>query len=293
MDREEQERIKTIVEAAAKKCKEICDFLGNYTIAFFGYQNGKVLQCGSGVLFRLGDAHFILTAAHVVNLAIPGAIPDFEATPMAAGAGLKASLGVPLDGFRILRAHDPVDLAIIELTDVKATEIKGEKKFLNLSHFDLTHKLPADEIYFILGYPFVESVTDMERKTVEAGIHGFFTTPYLFDREDLPSDEHDTAIHFVFDHTPADIRDYELPSPDFPKPGGISGCGMWRLNARGNEPEKWRPEDAKLIGIDHGYYKDNRVIIGTQIRHVVQLLRDNRPDLRAAIDLTFPSCHSA
>jgi hypothetical protein len=48
---------------------------------------------------------------------------------------------------------------------------------------------------------------------------------------------------------------------------GISGCGVWRLHRKGDDPRTWSVDQIKLVGIEYGFIKG--AILGVRARHVI------------------------
>ena len=70
-----------------------------------------------------------------------------------------------------------------------------------------------------------------------------------------------------------------------PRPEGMSGCGIWRLNDPSQPLYLWRASDVKLVGIEHRWRKHHRYLVGTSVRHAVQLILKHYPELRRTTDL--------
>lgn len=155
-----------------------CKYAGLFTVPFFAYQNDAAVKMGSGVLLRIGESHFIATAAHVVNYAIPGAMAPNFCVPLFIGIGPSVTQGIPLSDNGVHRAPDPWDVAAIELNEQSAAVLKRGKRFLNLTFCDIRPSLDPSDGYVVIGYPNDDSTQDHVAKEVSVGLHGYFTVPY-------------------------------------------------------------------------------------------------------------------
>lgn len=76
------------LEAISPLIDRYCDELGRFTVSFFKRNGSAVEQFGSGVLLRVADAHFVATARHVIDEALPQETwPFMEASPVSIGVG--------------------------------------------------------------------------------------------------------------------------------------------------------------------------------------------------------------
>lgn len=65
---------------------------------------------------------------------------------------------------------------------------------------------------------------------------------------------------------------------------GVSGSGLWRLHATGEDAGTWSVDRIKLVGIEH-HVIGRQVVIGTRIRHVLAGLADRFPDIERPSEL--------
>ena len=100
----------------------------------------------------------------------------------------------------------------------------------------------------------------------------------------------DKEVNIAFEHYRGDRadRNYEGEPAGVPNPAGASGCGIWKLNVTRQTPQAREMNNARLVAIYHSVHAATQTTIGTKIAELIVLLKQQRPDLRAAIDLTFP-----
>jgi hypothetical protein len=73
-----------------------------------------------------------------------------------------------------------------------------------------------------------------------------------------------------------------LPLPDAP---GLSGSGLWRVNPMPGGV--WTPDRAKLVAVQHSWSQNGGYLRGTLMRHWLQMLREDVPELAGEIDPTL------
>lgn len=98
---------------------------------------------------------------------------------------------------------------------------------------------------------------------------------------------YDPEVGIALDFNPATILDDAGSSAAPPRPHGMSGCGIWRLVEAGTDAQLWKPDDIKLVAIQHTLKPDHGVLTGTRIRYALQIIYRNHVHLRSAIELHF------
>lgn len=252
------------------------------TVAFYGVQNSVPKQYGTGFLLQIGDEKFIITAAHVIDFPIVHKIPTFV------GASLNGATAIGIRSDAVLfsempksgtRLDDPIDIAVVCLpADIAKEIIATGKSFLHLYDLDPMDDRDGCNFYLMLGFPCEWSRSDIANRFVYSTLWPFGTGIYGGERGKIQKyiDEIHIALDFNAVNTP-------------PDPHGISGCAIWRTYKKGVNPSDWTSEQKKLVGIEHTWFPSEKVLTGTQIRYVLQMLYREFPKLRAAIDMNFGS----
>lgn len=211
-----------------------------YTVPFAGFQDAEPKHQGSGVLFKIADAHFVLTASHVVEPA-----KNKYKIPIFIGAGSNDTPGISLVGLRIMVLDDPHDLAVIELRPDDAKEVAKTHRFLNLAQCDFSPSYHPGQPFLLVGFPHVQSQFDPEKKILSVEPFAHVTWLYHVDRQGIPGTIYQEALHLLFDYSDSLMDNQGNPLP-LPAPQGISGCGIWRIARQGGAPDVWSPEDFNL-----------------------------------------------
>lgn len=239
---------------------------------------------GSGVAVKIGERFFVATAEHIMK-------PNhrYEIAPRPAEGRIREFAA---------RGCDPeADVAFLE---VRAGDARGmENRFWPdtrlLESVDQHEEWPV----VMVGYPgqFLKPIaerwsgTQVER-TVRCDAFTYMTATLRdadwpagpFERG--PVAERDIFLHYDPEHQLHPLRPDTVGSPppsirSAPPPlKGVSGCGIW-LPAHVTSPI-WQPQ-AFLVGIQVSYFPTQKWIRGTFIRHWLNLIARNYPDLSSEI----------
>lgn len=249
------------------------------SVVFYAVQNDKILHERSGVLFAVGDAHFVLTASHDLTAIIRHGIPLFVSP---SGDGIDP---VPLHDAQFTCTDEKLpDVAVCRLTPRAVSELLPRAKFLRLNDVDLAAS-GNDAMYAVVGHP-----AELFRLTED----GFGSDPFtLFGRPyHGPYPEgatFDPQVHLSLGFEPQGINALTGSSVSAPHIRGMSGCGIWRI---GQWPpqfdslldtSKWR-----LVAIQHRWHKTLNYVQGTFVRHALSLIYHNNPDLQACMKMHYP-----
>ena len=250
------------------------------TVPFYTVLGGNVCQERSGVLFRVGERHFIVTCAHKMRErykkdklpAYLGRMTDQISRPIP----LKNCMTVRIEG-------NCVDLAVIELTKDVVEQLLPTNRFIGITEMDLqTIARPA--FYLVWGFPSEDTTIDDTGRGVKT--MGLWYVTVLHRGERNPNTEYDPSIHVVLNYGKEAVGQDGKPS-SVPYPGGLSGCGIWRLTNDENW-ENWKPEDVKLAAIQHRYDERRDYVMGSWVRFAMREVWHRYEDLRPAMEIVVP-----
>ena len=233
---------------------------------------------GTGTFFRVGDHHFIVTAAHVIHeiekarlaLSIPcGDPPRSE----------------PFQGNCLLADGIP-DLALLPLP---STLIDGmtHQRFLRLSDVEFRQDL-GQGWCFLHGYPSLESYHSKDWLT--------FTTVSFTHRTGLyygstaAFRNYNSAYHILLDYS-GEPRSADDASPAHFPPSlrGISGSSIWLGFSERHLMDEWTTNSAKVVAIETSVYPETKVVQGTRWAGAAMVLWQNYPELRDEILAYLPA----
>lgn len=242
------------------------------TVGIFAIQNGEIVDHGSGVLFRIADAFFILTAGHVAYAA-------HYKVPMA----IVSSAGslVPIEKsaaswYGISGKYDEVrDIGIIRISRDIAESQAPSRRFIQAAEIDAGSEI-RDASYSIMGYPNEGRKRHVGEYYVLSTILGYVAAPYRGE----PLEGYDKESHILLSYSEGDSVDMNEMARSVPHPEGMSGGGIWLLNvAKG---------DSSLVAIQSAYLKSREYAKGVWIVHALKLIWIHHPELRPSLRLYFP-----
>lgn len=272
-----------IPASASGKVDEICRRVMSFTVPFLRFEHERLEHEASGVLLRIADSAFVLTAFHVLKPLLDARIP------IMIGAGSQDSAGISLSGLRVLKADDPLDIALIELSPEKSEQIVFANSCINLVQCDISHFFDPRQLFLVWGFPSLDTLSSTARKTLHLAPFGFITGAYAGDTSQIPAEAYRHELHLLLDYSEGHRKDeYGEPIPP-PEPPGMSGCGVWKLQSPDIPVESWRCDRLRLVAIVHSMHSTKRVLIATRLKYVLQLLYQNRPDLRNSMRISLPA----
>lgn len=245
------------------------------TVPIYAWAHGglPVLE-GSGILLKIADAGFLVTAAHVVD----GVVKDGRALfmGMADGEGI-VNLG-GLD-FQVSDDQRDVDVAFTRLPPGIVDVVGKHRAFLRLDQIDTARRPPAAGVYIIAGYPRGDSRADGDAGLIHSKAFCLSTTLHEGELANFTVGS-SIALSFL---SPWVIQD-DGERIRAPALQGISGCGIWRMvSERHPTPGHWDTTSIRLAGIEHGIV--GKAIKGLLAFRLVDYIRQNHPDLAPAIEL--------
>jgi hypothetical protein len=147
---------------------------------------------GSGVLFQIADAHFVLTAFHVVE-----PTKHKYKIPMFVGAGPLDSPSISLVGLRIMVIEDARDLAVIELSPGVSWEVPRTHRFLKMVQCEFSPSYHPLQPFRVLGYPLSQSQLDAENKCLSVQPFAFVMGHYPGDTRKIPNEVYRQRLHLL------------------------------------------------------------------------------------------------
>ena len=230
------------------------------------------IEVGSGVFVRIGERHFVATAAH--NIA---GIPDtriglvhHEQAHSGYGGFVRRSPDVH-EGYSI-------DVGFLELgADLLD---RCQKEFLPITRIRPYCGHVDPEGAYVLGYPAAASELEFPATVGLGGVGSAMLTRKPDDFEDVDADA-DIILSYSGDVYDPDTGVVGKPSP----PEGLSGGGIWAIPGMVNS-KVWSAEQLRLIGIQNRWRRRSEILLGTQIQHWLALIRSHYPALEEILDQT-------
>lgn len=237
---------------------------------------GKYLSDGTGILLRIGDGYFVISAAHVLR-------PSTMDTFIFSGEQLTLLEGIinsTSPQHLIGTNNDKFDFAYSQIKGALAQGIEKGKQFLNTSGMNSMHNPQKSFRYFFVGYPsskvkiykdYSPNVEYLKVKKMEV----FGCACLESHNETYTKIGITKGNHILVDFDRSNLR--KGNSTEFikqcPALKGMSGCGLWHLVTPLLHDIK-NPQ-FKLVGIFNSYDTENKVMIFTSIRYVIEWIKND------------------
>ncbi|MBV8757080.1 MAG: hypothetical protein JO257_07395 [Deltaproteobacteria bacterium] len=233
---------------------------------------------GSGVLLKIGDTGFLLSAAHVLRHGRRRTLLMFPTES-------NVAINLNTSDMRMSIDESVVDVGIARLAPECLAAVEQHRPFLRLDDVVLDDVSPPEGWYAVCGYPGAYTDTDLDARFVTS--KALCYTSELFGKAlACAVDGVTLALEFA-----AHSIDSTGETGDVPDPGGISGCGMWRVHQRGSSSEAWSAASVRLVGIQHSVVSNRKgplAFRGTRSHCVVAWIWQEFPDMRSEIDRHAP-----
>lgn len=250
------------------------------TVPLYALSQGKLSLERSGVLFRVAERHFMLTCAHDIRKHfIKHKLPAYIGRLTEGASPLIHLANCPM----VRVEKNCVDLAVIELANDVVEQLRLTNRFISIVEMDL-RAVACPACYLVLGFPSVDTTMDKAGRGVKT--LGLWYLTVLHRGELNPFSEYNPDIHLVLNYGREALGQDGNPS-SVPHPGGLSGCGIWRVSNDENW-ENWKPEDVKLVAIQHRYDGQRDYIMGSWVRLAMQMVWHRCAELRPAMQIVIP-----
>lgn len=214
----------------------------------------------SGVLLKVKNVHFLITAGHVLEDHKP------------------EDIGIMIgDTFNILNGHikyvrpsestvaDKIDIAVWQLDMDVAEDIGKRYSFLPLEKIDYEHDIDKEPKYLIVGFPWRKSKVNKKTKKIKVSPLIFLTNEAKEKfYNQLKFEKHSNLL---LNYRQMKVKNFDTRYVQSnTNPQGISGCGVWHI------PKFFIP-DFKLVGQVIEQNNDKTILITTRIHLVTEVLR--------------------
>ena len=231
----------------------------------------RLEQFGSGVLLRIGAAHFMLTAAHVFDemenhsLSIPSK-DGFDGL-----SGVWAGTRIPKAG---KRQNDRYDVCYIRLDPSVVESLHDDLLFLDAEDCDPFDTTAKNDCYTMIGYPARKSET--RDTTVSTFLISLSGDGVDDGRYELLNRERKS--HILVQHRRNKALSYSTTKrTQSPHPVGMSGGGVFAWDK--SLPRLSALKQPRLVGIITEYHASQNVFVSTRLGLHLWAIHRNNPDL--------------
>ena len=229
-------------------------------------QGGHVRLVGSAVPFKEGHIAFLITATHVCLTPNRQSIPLFTL----AGSGPRVLQGMRL-AWEYQRGKTPdADLTLIALSCDEFHDLQSEYAFSESSDIAMAKEKQPFMHYMIVGYPATRNrVSNSDTSLRPIATH--LVTGDVRPVYDLRIADKFDSSHFAIYLSHREIKTAQGSSFRVPKPNGMSGGGVWRLEL---DPRTRLISSFYLVGIGIEYHKCRSIFLATRIQLAAPLAND-------------------
>ncbi len=229
------------------------------------------LQIGSGVLLKVAEAHFLLTAAHVTDerqthtLLVPaqgGFVNLF-------GLFLESKLSSSGS-----RNDDKLDVAVVRLSDGLVSRLHDRLLFLDHEDCDLADVTQSGDSYTIIGYPARKSGMDGNSVfTDEFSLSGEGVADGRIEQLGLDVRRH-VIVQFRKNRS---VHYSTMLKSQPPHPEGMSGGGIFAWSKE--LPRLSALAQPRLVGILTEYHEQKNIFLGSRLSAHLMAIHRNDPSL--------------
>lgn len=243
------------------------------------------------MLLRIADSMFILTASHDLREIVENNIP------LCVSWNERTELPILLHDARFhltecnsrLGQRDVVrDVAAIKLSDTATQQILAGGR-IPIGLYDICTKQDrSPAIFFMFGFPQAWFRVEKSGPKCSPLIYGCGI--YSGDHWVRSSIGYDPKVHLLLDFkrdaiSPIEGKSRTLPGYEGIK--GVSGCGIWRIVDLHGSMDKWKPNQCKLVAIQHRYYEEPCCIHTTWIQYAISRIFEDYPELKSAATIVY------
>jgi hypothetical protein len=265
----------------------------NVTVAIVVANRPAVHLLGTGSLFEIGGYRFVVTAAHVINLAHQYdktiGISDGHESLVALPGNWQCS--VPQSD----SVEDLLDVAIYRLP-LSALERMKQVSFLRREDIDFSEQSKT-AVFSLLGFPGIwAKPSRSEGERVSLTPLEYTTHAYAGSTESLIG--YNARYHLLLDSSVKDMTQQDgSPAVIVKKDGqaatgprdleGVSGCAVWNIGDLEVPLDQWRNRRPKVVAVNTGVYQKSQVGRATRWVAVTTLINEAFPELRPALRLSI------
>lgn len=253
-------------------CDQLLDCV--WPVFCVAHESDRMEQVGSGVLLRISDEVFLLTAAHVAdergsgNLFLPG---RGEIVPV---SGHFAHILVPKGG---KRADDKIDVAYFRLSEDLRTNLDPSLRVLIRDDVLLHDQLFEGDCYTFAGYPGTKSRLRHD---------GIATEPFTYTGGAASEGDYERLGYSPTEHIVMRFSRkgaftlLQQGKQTAPHPRGMSGGGVFAWPK--DLCKRVKVPSLKLVGIAHTYHERHHCMVATRLNAYLACIFANNPALQAS-----------
>jgi hypothetical protein len=236
---------------------EAIDLLTKFSVPLYvNDEYRRPEQFGTGFFVRVGGSHFLVSAAHVLDVARTRRVYFYAAKDKLRHlTGHVLTTGDPAD-----RERDLVDVGVMEFTgDGMPPYPDVDKVPMDISYLKPRYLPRSGKHYTLVGFPATKSIVDTKDRTALVSPYAYRSDPIEDNR--YPEQGFTPESHVLL---PLDLRRGFDPAGKkriFPKPQGMSGSPIVVLYEEASDYSTGVP----VVAVGTRYRRNKKLLIGTDI----------------------------
>lgn len=272
------ERLRSAFSAIETGCVGRID---RASVPILAVQDDRIRHGYTGVLYRIGDDHFVITAAHHLRSIVEAEVPLYLSM------NRPGVMPLPLADARFHSTEEEDrDITAIWLPADLAHEVATHKDFLSHNQIDM-HAADKRAAFAFFGYPKEWSGHVIADEHIASLGLALVTFGYDGSREQLS--RYDPKLHMLL-NVPSDARNHHRDKVEMlPDLRGISGCGVWQVgDIVGNEIRPRDENSVTLVAIEHKWSRKFGYVMATRIGYAMEFIAEMFPTARTAMNIVYP-----
>lgn len=259
-------RVETNEKTLPKVIDEATDLLAKFVVPLYEDDDrGRPSLLGSGFFVNANEHYFFVSAAHVLETLKKKPLYYYITN----ATTRKLSGKLLLNPWHGDRERDPIDIGVLKLSGEGLPPYPKVDKFaMDISYLRPGFLPRSGKNYMIVGFPASRSKVNRVAREVAATPYGYHN--YSVEESEYSKQGLTPEAHLVL---PLDLEvgfDSNGKHRNFPRPQGMSGSPMWVLyDEEGGNNDRVFP----VVAVGTKYRKNKRIIIGTDIAVVVDMIK--------------------
>ena len=272
------ERSRKFFDETNKSCLPQID---RFSVPILAVQDDRILHNRTGVLYRIANDYFVLTASHKLPETVNANIPLYLSM------NKPGVVPIPLADAKFHSTEEVGrDVSAIWLPPETVEEIAKHKDFLSHNQIDLNGANSRGPFAFF-GYPMDWSGHLVSDEYVRSLGLAFATFPHsgpMYEEAFF-----DPKLHVAMNFSRDGIQALTGKVDYLPKLHGISGCGVWQIGDMVDGELRPRNENTvTLVAIQHRWFPMHDYIQATRIGWALSYIAENFPGVRAPMEIAYP-----
>jgi hypothetical protein len=235
-------------------------------------EGSKPYLVGTGVVLNINSEIFIASAAHVFDENVTTSIYTFlEGKDQIIEGQIQATSKPGND-----RDKDKIDIAIYKVDDSLIPKFISTYCPVTIGEIDVNDIPNSKKYYAFIGHPTNKTKPKFRTTKMKSEMFSYMGT--IATEKAYQQLKLSKYSHIVIDFDPKKCIAEDGTICTFPKPRGMSGGGVWLMEDLNSHSSQSYVN--KLVGIGIEDHKNPKVMVGTRIGAVVEVIKNRFPEYK-------------